>query len=109
MTDEPPGGSPPCLACEMEDAYAGFLPPDELASALARLLLLAERAPDMIKARWRAVLEPAIRGLPAPAGEAVRAPYGDDKTGDLLGEARALLPRIADDRLHAALKALTIS
>ena len=100
MTDEPGGGSPPCLACEMEDAYAGFLPEDELAVALTRLLQLAERAPDAV--RWRAVLEPAISRLPPPAAISVPMATG----GDLIGEARALMPRIADDELHAALKGL---
>ena len=105
MTDEPGGGSPPCLACEMEDAYAGFLPRDELATALARLLLLTAGEPEAVGARWRAVLEPAIGWLPPPAP--VPAPIA--ATGDLVAEARALMPRIADDALHAALKGLVAS
>ena len=100
MTDENDiGGSPPCFACEMDGTYAGFLPPAELAAALTRLLRLAEEGPE--PARWRTALTAALRRLPEPAPAGAEA-----KASDLAGAVRALLPRIADDRLHAALKAL---
>ena len=100
MSDEPKGGSPPCLACEMDEAYAGFLPPAELAAALTRLLRLAEAAPPPARDRWRACLKPILAALPEPAGDLPAA------AGDVVAEAAALLPRIADDRVHAALKTI---
>ncbi|HLG86382.1 MAG TPA: hypothetical protein VKZ79_04215 [Alphaproteobacteria bacterium] len=103
-SDEETGGSPPCLACEMDEAYAGYLPPDELATALTRLMRLADLAPDAVRARWRAVLQPALARLPQPVGPAATAISPADV--DLVEAARKLLPRIADDRLHATLKAL---
>ena len=99
--DEDTGGSPPCLACEMDPAYAGFLPPEELAAELGNLLRLAAATSDPVAGRWRAVLEPALAQLPTTAATA------QPRTGgDLVEAARRLLPRIADDRLHAALKVL---
>ena len=106
MTDEETGGSRPCFACEMDEAYAGFLPPDELATELARLTRLADSAPGSVRKQWRAVLDPVLAGLPTPA-EAARTDTETDR--DLVSAARRLLPRIADDRLHAALKALAYS
>ncbi len=100
MADDEIGGSPPCLACEMDEAYAGYLPPDELAAALMRLMRLADLAPDAVRVQWRAVLEPALARLPPAATGTSPA------DADLVEAARKLLPRIADDRLHAALKAL---
>ena len=103
MTDDgETGGSPPCLACEMDEAYAGFLPPGELAAEITWLLHLSERIPDPTRGRWRTVLEAALERLPSPAGSAIESQHASD----LVGATRAFLPRIADDRLHAALKAL---
>jgi len=103
-TDDEAGGSPPCLACEMDEAYAGFLPAEELAAELLDLLRLADQAPDPVRARWRGVLEPALRRLPEPADRV--SPKRDTMERDLTAATRKLLPRIADDRLHAALKSL---
>lgn len=94
------GGSPPCLACEMGEAYAGFLPPAELAAEITALLGLVEQARN--PAQWRAVLEAALQRRPPPSGTGTAS-------SDLVAATRALLPRIADDRLHAALKALVRS
>ena len=100
MSGETEGGSPPCFACEMDEAYAGFLPPAELAAALRRLLRLAEAGPAPTCERWRAVLEPILARLPTPADDPLPV------AGRLAEQGAALLPRIADDRIHAALKAL---
>ena len=99
--DEEAGGSPPCFGCEMDAAYAGYLTPEELAAALARLLRLADRTPDRIRRRWHAALDPAIAQLPNPSEAS-----GPEVEGDLIEMAGKLMPRIADDRLHAAIKAL---
>ena len=41
MAEKRCSASSPCFADEMDDAYAGYLAPDELAAALAHLIGLA--------------------------------------------------------------------
>src|SRR3546814_10803699 len=47
-----PGSSPPCYAAEMDAAYAGYLPSEELIVAL-NVLLESERAGAKVLARFR--------------------------------------------------------
>lgn len=105
MSDAPRFASPPCLACEMDEAYAGYLPKAELAAALARLAALAEGLPEPERTRWIAGLQPLLPPEPQlPAAAEKDAPTGPaDHPGAAV---RALLPRIADDGIHARLKRL---
>ncbi len=99
MAEEKRCASSPCSADEMDDAYAGYLPPEELAAALERLIALAAvLGPDTTE-RWRKALRP----MPAERPE-TRQRCADREA--LRAEGRALLPKIRDDRLHAALKTL---
>src|SRR3546814_13450565 len=47
-----PGSAPPCYAAEMDSAYAGYLPSEELVVAL-NVLLESERAGAKVLARFR--------------------------------------------------------
>ena len=99
MAEERCSASSPCFAEEMDDAYAGYLPPDELAAAFAQLIRLAESLSPETGAKWRHALEDAARDTAIAAAPPAAS-------GSLAEVARALLPQIRDDRLHAALTGL---
>lgn len=107
MTKNPDCASPPCFAREMDEAYAGFLPKDELATTLKHLAALAEQAPEGTRKRWGPVLNSIVELLPAPrrSENALQASVNDAAEA-LCNEVRALLPQIADDRVRAALEQL---
>jgi len=89
--------SPVCYASEMDPAYAGELGNDELAFALAPLEagLPLERKPLLDFVGWR--LGQPLPETPAAAPKDIDAYLG------------AIIPRVRDDGLHCALKALRAS
>ncbi|MFC3674637.1 hypothetical protein [Ferrovibrio xuzhouensis] len=93
MSQKPPA-SPACSLDEAPDSYRGYLAPAEIAAVLRAM---AAGAPAEIAAR----LDGLCNGLPAPAAQ---LPSGF--TGDAAADLDRLLPRIRDDALHAALRAL---
>jgi len=103
MSEKPIPASPPCFACEMDEAYAGYLPKGELAAALERLLTLAAAT---TQGRWQEMLAPIVARLNDSPAKALPSSQSDLVPGTLEQEARALLPRIKDDGIHAALKRL---
>jgi 5-formyltetrahydrofolate cyclo-ligase len=96
LTEQDPaaaaGASPVCYIDEAPAAYAGFLEP----SAIIREL---ETFAARIPANRRALLDLALWRLGAP--DIVETAERDPREG-----LAALLPRVRDDRLHAALRAL---
>ena len=93
--DEKPLASPVCALSEAPDAYRGYFEPAEIAArlaALARALQAAGRAE--LANRVAATCRDLPQAEPAPA------------VSDIPGTFDALLPRIADDRLHAMLRAI---
>lgn len=93
--DEKHLASPACALSEAPGAYRGYFAPAETAgrlAALARALQAGGRA-DLAE-RAAALCRDLPQAEPAP-----------DVT-DIAGAFDALLPRIADDRLHAAVKAI---
>ena len=93
--DEKHLASPACALSEAPDAYRGYFAPAEIAArltALARALQAAGRAE--LADRVAAICRDLPQAEPAP-----------DVT-DIAGAFDALLPRIADDRLHAAVNAI---
>ncbi|TDQ84519.1 5,10-methenyltetrahydrofolate synthetase [Dongia mobilis] len=88
------GASPVCYAGEMDPAYAGDLGPEELALALAPLEagLPPERKPLLDFIGWRL-------GMHFPETPAAAPRDVDSHLG-------AIIPRVRDDGLHYALKAL---
>jgi hypothetical protein len=98
MTTRPPASSV-CSLSEAPDAYRGYLAPAEIAAVLRRA---ADAATPAAAARLDAVLA----GLPAPAA----APPAGFDAGETGNDTKALLdrllPRIADDGLHACLQAI---
>lgn len=125
---EPTGdpASPPCLLHEADPLYAGFAPPQEVAAALAALLAeerTLARAAALTGADRAAAVARAltVRRLGAAAGGRLdrdflsslrrlrpgdRAQAVAARHGAVAAGLRRLLPRLADDRLHAALSAL---
>lgn len=93
MSRKPPA-SPACSLDEAPDSYRGYLAPAEIA---AMLQALAAGAPAEIAARLEAIRS----SLPAPA-----ASLPASLTGDLATDLDRLLPRIRDDALHAAVRAI---
>lgn len=103
LTERPapfsPGGSasPVCYAGDMDPAYAGDLGPEELAIALAPLeaALPPERKPLLDFVQWR--LDLAFPPIQAGTPRDIDSYLG------------AIIPRVRDDGLHYALKALRAS
>ena len=108
MARERCSASPPCLAHEMEDSYAGFLPCEELASALDHLIALAQGKPRTVAWRWISALRPIAEALRAQEETTSddSALCANAERPDLEEAARALLPQVRDDRIHATLKRL---
>lgn len=88
--------SPACALSEAPEAYRGYLEPAEIAAQLSAIAAALEAAGRKDLAERMAALR---RDLPLaePAAPAVT---------DTPAAFDTLLPRIADDRLHAALKAI---
>jgi 5-formyltetrahydrofolate cyclo-ligase len=92
------GSSPVCYAEESERNYAGDFEAREIATALHPLigLLPGERQPLLDFIYWRLGIAPAEAASPGPAA----AP------SDLESHFNRLIPRVADNGIHAALQAL---
>ncbi len=130
MTDDPMAtpASPPCLLHEVDPLYAGFAPPQEVAAALAEVLAeertLARAArvvclpgEDRAAAIGRALTVRRLGGGPArldrpflahlrdlpPSARAAAVAARHAALAVRLGR---LLPRLADDDLHAVLMPL---
>lgn len=90
----PRGASPVCYADESEARYAGHLDHEELAAALAPLsrALPPERRPLLDFIHWRLGILPGTEDAPVPK--------------DLDTYLGTLIPRVRDNGLHFALKAL---
>lgn len=88
-----PEASPACSLDEAPDSYRGYLAPAEIAAALQAM---AAGAPPEIAARLEAIRS----GLPSPATSLPAGLAGD------IADLDRLLPRIRDDALHAALRAI---
>jgi len=92
-----PLSSPACALHEAPDSYRGYLPPSEITAVLQAITAVAEQTGrQALAGHLRAILQ----DLPAPA--AVATPAGPD----LAAVIDALLPRIRDDRLHAAISTI---
>jgi hypothetical protein len=87
--------SPVCYADESDRRYAGDFDAAEIASLLQPLesVLPPERLPLVEYIYWRLGVQPAPRSNGAPPG-------------DIEGYLGKLIPRVADDGIHAALLAL---
>lgn len=88
------GASPVCNADDTEPRYAGDIDPADLGDALQPLatILPAEKEPLLSFIHWR--LGSAAAPVPAAAPK------------DIDGYFNAIIPRVRDDGLHAALKAI---
>ena len=87
--------SPACALSEAPEAYRGYLEPAGIAAQLSAIAAALEAAGRKDLAERMAALR---RDLPPAAAVAA--------VTDIPAAFDALLPRIADDRLHAALKAI---
>ena len=87
--------SPACALSEAPDAYRGYLEPTEIAAQLASLGAALQAAGH---AELAGRLAAICRNLPPAKSEAAIA--------DIPAAFDTLLPRIRDDRLHAALMAI---
>ncbi|HEX6958888.1 MAG TPA: hypothetical protein VF194_12955 [Ferrovibrio sp.] len=85
--------SPACALSEAPDSYLGYLTPTEIAARLRGLALAARQAGASAPAE---ALERLCQDLPAAEPAPIAA--------SIAAELDALLPKVRDDRLHAALK-----